>query len=99
MNIKRTHPFGVLPRFCPGEIVATSKAVDRVTYKNIIPALSRHVVGDWGILGRKRWRANLSALKKGGRLISLYETTAGDKFQIITESDRSQTRIVLAEEV
>jgi hypothetical protein len=97
MHSKET--FGVLPKFRPGEIVATPKAVNRITYSNIIPALSRHIVGDWGLLGKKRWRANLQALKNGGRLISLYATERGERFRIITEPDRSLTKVMLADEV
>ena len=61
-------------------------------------AFRRHASGDWGDLDADDRRANEDALKNGARLLSSYKTTAGTKFWIITEADRSSTTALLPEE-
>lgn len=99
------YPYLMLPapappdvRFSLGQIVATPAALDAVPTDQIQSALSRHHRGDWGDLCDEDRKANVSALALGGRLFSVYSTTTGVKFWIITEHDRSVTTVLLPAE-
>ena len=59
---------------------------------------ARHSSGDWGTVGRGDWNENNLSVREGFRILSAYEATAGRKFWIITEADRSSTCILLPEE-
>jgi hypothetical protein len=85
-------------QFQLGQVVATPGALECVPPEEFTRALSRHMCGDWGILCKEDKRENEYALKEGGRLVSSYRTTAGTKFYIITEADRSCTTVLLPEE-
>ena len=83
-----------------GRIVATPGALEHLSLADIMTALGRHSLGDWGDLDEEDREANDRALQDGGRLLSAYRT-AGEsavKFWIITEWDRSVTTILLPEE-
>ena len=55
--------------------------------------------GDWGEhLNGHDIKANAVALREGGRLLSGYQTRAGDDIWIITEADRSATTLLLPSE-
>lgn len=58
----------------------------------------RRARGDSGELDAEDRAVNDRALKKGTRLLSAYRTTAGVKFWIITEADRSSTVALLPNE-
>lgn len=60
--------------------------------------LHRHQSGDWGDLDREDRAENNFSLKTGLRVLSAYHTSAGVKFWIITEADRSATTILLPSE-
>ena len=86
------------PRFHPGSIVATPGVLRRVPSEELLAALTRHLLGDWGELTEQDWRANESALSDGTRLLSAYLAANGERFWIITEADRSVTTSLLPEE-
>lgn len=81
-----------------GNIFATSGVIREVCPEVMRTSLQRHTNGDWGDLCQHDRRANDLALKSGARLLSVYHTGGGRKFWIITEADRSVTRILLPEE-
>lgn len=87
-----------LPKFPLGQIVITSNALSVLTHDDTMPALHRHVTGDWGELDAEDKRANDCALVDGTRLLSAYRSTQDVKFWIITEADRSITTILLPED-
>lgn len=89
---------GPAVRFPLGQLVATPNALASIPNDEILTALSRHVCGDWGALEREDWQANERALTGGERLLSAYLSTAGVKFWIITEADRSVTTVLLPED-
>src|SRR5207253_2033193 len=64
----------------------------------IVPLIQRHASGDWGDVGAEDWAANEDALRRGGRLFSVYQVGAEIRLWIITEADRSATTVVLPEE-
>lgn len=85
--------------FLLGRVVATRGAIAELTNDDIKVALGRHAVGDWGnLLDEDDRQANEQALQDGARLLSAYRSSAGVKFWIITESDRSVTTVLLPEE-
>lgn len=86
------------PKFTLGKLVATPNALERITHKEILCALGRHVSGDWGEVDAHDKEANDTALKEGTRLLSAYTSQSGTKFWIITEADRSATIVLLPED-
>jgi hypothetical protein len=60
--------------------------------------LARHAIGDWGELEPNDVAENQYSVAHGFRLLSCYQTNAGEKLWIITEADRSATTLLLPEE-
>jgi hypothetical protein len=85
-------------KFELGRLVSTPNALAQVSHEEIIASLSRHVRGDWGDCCPDDRAANDAALLDGTRLLSVYHTTNGTKFRIITEWDRSVTTVLLPED-
>ena len=81
-----------------GRIVATSNAVSQLTERDIHNAINRHSRADWGELCEDDRSANNRALADGGRLLSVYRSSVGIKFYVITETDRSATTVLLPED-
>ncbi|MDX1966539.1 MAG: hypothetical protein SFV23_05155 [Planctomycetaceae bacterium] len=80
-----------------GQVVITSNASLRLSTEEVLAALRRHAVGDWGDLCPEDAISNDQSLYEGGRLLSAYGD--GDyRFWIITEADRSVTTILLPED-
>lgn len=78
-----------------GRLVATPNALEHVPNSELLAALKRHVAHDWGEVGSEDQRANDEACRCGFRVLSVYRTTAGVRFWIITEADRSSTCVLL----
>jgi hypothetical protein len=86
--------------FLLGEIVATPGALAALERASQ-PAtcfLARHAIGDWGELDPADIAENVYSVIHGFRLLSSYQTNAGEKLWIITEADRSATTLLLPEE-
>ncbi len=82
-------------KFPLGSIVITPTAAEVVSPSEVHAALARHVRGDWGNVGKHDWKENDLSLTIECRLLSAYTTQKGEKFWIITETDRSSTCILL----
>ena len=87
-----------IAKFRIGRIVATPNALDVISNQDIWKGISRHQSGDWGDMDEHDRQENESSLKEGLRLFSVYHSTAGVKFWIITEADRSVTTVLLPED-
>jgi len=87
-------------RFPLGEIVATPGALSVLEKSGQPPLLFliRHAIGDWGEVCNEDWMANDEGLANGGRLLSAYKTTLGERIWVITEWDRSVTTLLLPDE-
>ena len=85
-------------RFPIGKLVATRGALAELTDDDILLALKRHALGDWGDLNAFDEEQNELALATGGRLFSVYLSATAIRFYVITESDRSATTILLPHE-
>ena len=86
------------PSFDLGRIVMTANAMSQLDTDAVNEGLRRHAGGDWGDLCDDDRDANDRALYDGTRLLSCYQSTAGVKYWIITEADRSATTILLPED-
>ena len=84
-------------RFPLGQMVITAAAREALSPVTVAEALQRHVSGDWGDVCPDDARENELALKEGFRLLSVYES-AGVKFWVITEADRSATTVLLPDD-
>ncbi len=90
--------FPSLMKFPLGRIVATPGVLGTVSNQDIVRSLGRHQSGDWGDVCPPDREANDGSLTEAGRLFSVYHTTSGVKFWIITEWDRSVTTVLLPED-
>ena len=81
-----------------GRLVATPAALAALSQADIVAALRRHAVGDWGDVEPDDRAANDDALKSGDRLLSVYFSGTGTKFWVITEADRSSTTVLLPDD-
>ena len=83
-----------------GRIVATPGALRALQEAEQEPAafLDRHIVGDWGDLDDEDKAENNFSIQEGFRILSAYETAAGEKIWLITEADRSVTTLLLPSE-
>ncbi len=85
----------VNPRFNPGRLMITRNAKNALPRREVDAAINRHLSGDWGDVCQSDWQRNEQTLRDGDRLLSVYQTQDGEKFWIITESDRSTTTVLL----
>ena len=84
-------------KFPLGQVVITPTALEKLNSDDILNALNRHIVGDWGELDDEDRQTNDAALQAGDRLLSAYRS--GDtKFWSITESTREVTTVLLPED-
>jgi hypothetical protein len=83
-----------------GQIVATPGALAALERAKQTAAcfLARHATGDWGGLDPADIAENEYSMAHGFRLLSSYQTGAGEKLWIITEADRSVTTLLLPDE-
>jgi len=87
-----------IAKFRLGKIVSTPNALSQLTQGDILMGIQRHQAGDWGDADQHDREANDLALIERTRLWSVYHTTRGVKFQVITEADRSVTTLMLPED-
>ncbi len=85
-------------KFPLGQMVATPNALSRLTHEDVLKALARHADGDWGDVCPEDQQENELSLREGFRILSVYFSTAGEKFWIITEADRSSTTVLMPED-
>jgi hypothetical protein len=88
-------------RFELGELLATPQALEVLGELEVSPSelLERHASGDWGTVSAEDAQENELSVREGLRIVSSY--AVGDearKVWVITESDRSSSCILLAEE-
>ena len=80
-----------------GRTYITSLAFEALGWSGVGDLILRHRVGDWGDLCDEDQDANWLALEFDLRILSRYNTPAGD-FYVITEWDRSYTTVMLVSE-
>jgi hypothetical protein len=85
-------------KFPLGQTVITPNALKQLTQDDVLGALTRHAAGDWGEVAPEDRQENELSLREGFRLLSVYRSSAGAKFWIITEADRSATTVLMPED-
>lgn len=83
------------PRFFLGQIKASPSLVRRVPNQQILEAIERHVRGDWGIVDDGLKCRNDKAVQQPGKLVSIFDSSEGVRFAIVTEADRTKTMLGL----
>ncbi len=89
------------PKFPLGRIVATPAALAELarTGDSAHALLARHVTGDFGVVCKEDWQANVDALAQGERVFSAYMLKdGGTKVWVITEADRSSTCVLMPDD-
>lgn len=82
-----------------GTIAVTRGVGDALTFEDVLVALYRHSTGDWGELSQHdEWENRRALAFDEGRLFSRYVLPGGVVFYVITETDRTVTTVLLAEE-
>lgn len=81
--------------FAVGQLHATPGAKEKIDEDDFFNCFVRHLAGDWGDLDEHDWKANDDAVAFGSRILSSYCDRRGNSFLIITEADRSSTKIQL----
>jgi hypothetical protein len=100
----RSIGLGVSPRkilFNPGLMIMT-RGISSLLERNPFSTkhyLFRHLTGDWGDVHINTWSANNRAIKNGDQILSFYDVLAGRTIAILTNADRSNTTIMLPEEL
>ena len=85
-------------KFNLGQVVITRAAKAALIPEDVLKSLNRHELGDWGDVCAADHEENELSLREGFRLFSVYHDSAGRKFWIITEADRSATTVMLPED-
>jgi hypothetical protein len=93
MQVKRMNK-----TFPLGRLVMTLNAKKAISIMDMNTALNRHANCDWGNVCEEDWNTNNEALENGDRLLSVYHSSNGTRFWIITEWDRTVTTILLPED-
>jgi hypothetical protein len=86
------------PRFTLGKLCVTPAAALVLTPHELLVAVARHAVGDWGELEKADRQENEQALGNRGRLVSVYEAGNGTRFYVITDPGWETTTILLPED-
>jgi hypothetical protein len=86
-------------RFPLGDVQITMRAVASVDMHDMLEALKRHAVGDWGNIPAEIQEQNERAVESGGRLGSSYHDRTSTLFWIVTEGDRLVTKILVPEDM
>lgn len=81
-----------------GRTVITANAKNILADSDIENALNRHQSGDWGELCQEDKQVNEDALNDGDRILSVYISSGGKRFWVITEADRSCTTVLMPED-
>ena len=85
-------------KFRIGALLITDGATRNLTLFDITKALYRHGSCDGGEADSETRKSNRAALKRGGSASSIYTSTHGIKFWIVTNWNRSTTTISLPHE-
>jgi len=85
-----------VPKLALGQIIAGSEVEEKLQLQDILTALSRHLVGDWGELETDSQEANQWALISDEPVLSFHRSHDGVKFYILTDAKREKTTILLA---
>lgn len=81
-----------------GTTYSTPGAMSTLHPEDVLQALERHSLGDWGDVCQHDREENEYAVDAGYQLHSVYRDRHGTRFWVITEADRSATTVLLPDE-
>ncbi len=87
-----------IARFRLGLITVWPRVLEAISQEDITNAIQRHQAGDWGDVSETERNENEISLKEGGSVFSVYHSSEGIKFGVVTEGDRRSTTVLLAGE-
>jgi hypothetical protein len=76
-----------------GRIVVSKRSSKKLESEDVIPALGRHILGDFGRVSNRRREANQKALWQKKPVRSVYFTGDGVRFRVVTNATRSLTKV------
>jgi hypothetical protein len=85
-------------KFKLGQVLMTPGAQEALSPDEVLIFLKRHGQADWGDLCNEDKNTNNLALRHGGRLFSVYHTSAGEKIYLITDEDYLHSTFLLPSE-
>jgi len=86
------------PKLSLGEVILTPGAAAKLPPEDVTAALRRHARGDWGDISLEEKQLNDVRAEKAGPVASIFTSSNGTKFFVLTEPDRSVTTVLLPEE-
>ena len=81
-----------------GRLLMTPGVKESLEDSEVIEAIRRHASGDWGDVSEDDAKENEFSVSRKLRIFSVYHSSNGEKFWVITEADRSATTVLLPEE-
>ncbi len=85
-------------QFPLGRLVVTTNLIALISPDEVFAAVQRHASCDWGEVCEEDRESNEEALIDGSRILSVYSSSSGTTFWIITEWDRSVTTVLMPED-
>ena len=98
MNTLKTD-ISFVPKFALGRIEVQTSVRKFLSEEEILVALGRHVVGDWGVVGSSLWIVNAFALINGTTVWSEYLSLSGENYYIHTSLACGETVVYSDEDV
>lgn len=86
---------GYMMKFPLGNLSITRGALTSIPAEDIYRALDNHVCGKWGEVSAEAHAENESALLGSAPLLSVFRTSNGSEFRVLTFGNRSQTIVHL----
>jgi hypothetical protein len=91
-------PCSIVMGFPLGPIIPSPGVTQKIPESEVLLAIQRHALQDWGDVCAEERHANDEALEESNRLLSVYHSSEGEEFWVITEWNRSATTVLLPEE-
>lgn len=85
-------------KFQLGSILLRPDVLHAISKPDLDGFLSRHERGDWGEIGYQGEQLNKQGLKRGEKLVSMYETDGRDLVIVVTERDRKTTFVAMKDD-
>lgn len=91
--------YSYVPKFNLGQLCDSTTAAECLSNEDVMVALGRHLVGDWGLVKLLGYVENVDAIARGsGQIVSAYCTAYGEDFYVVTDLGMKQTVVILARE-
>jgi hypothetical protein len=82
-----------------GEVLIVGTARSTLHHDDVVEAVRSHAQGQWGSSNEADRKANNDALRNGAHLLSEFQDRSGQRFWVLTESDRRVSFVLLRPEL